>query len=180
MGSDHYINRTFPETLYNILYLSRCPETGDHLHAHRIVTHSFTEGVEVLFRKYGSRNQICNLLIFLNRFKSSSYRNFSLAEAHVTANKAVHDLRTFHIFLYGIYGTYLIICLLIRKHLFEFLLPYGICAVSVSRLLHPYCIEIYQILGDIIYRFPGFCFGMIPFIGTKLIELWRSGFFIRI
>ena len=83
----------------------------------------------MLLRQDGGRNQIHHLLFILNRFEGGAQGDLCLSIAHVTADQTIHDLPAFHITLGGIDGIQLVLRLLIGKHLFKLLLPYGIRSV---------------------------------------------------
>ena len=71
-------------------------------------------------------HQIHHLLFVLHRLKRGAQGDLRLSVAHVAADQAVHNLPALHVALGGIDGVQLVLRLLLREHLLEFLLPYRI------------------------------------------------------
>ena len=92
----------------------------------------------MLLCKYGCRYKIDNLLAIAHRLECRAHGNLSLAKAYIAAQKSVHYLRALHVLLCLCNRSELVISLLIREHLFKFLLPYRVRPELISLLVLPY------------------------------------------
>ena len=133
----------------------------------------------MLLGKNGSRHQINYLAAFLNCLKRSSQSNFCLPVTNVTTHKAVHDFGTFHILLGILNGCQLILCLLIRKHFFKFLLPDRIRATDIALFFLAHCIKLHQLFCDIFYRTFNTALCLVPLLSAKFVQLGRFCIFGR-
>ena len=148
MGTDNNIYQTFFRILDGLLLLGCRPESAHQIHPHRKFLHTLGKGIVMLLGKNRRRHQIYDLLILLHCLKCRTDCNFRLAIAHIPTDQTVHDLSALHILFYRINGKHLIFCLLKRKHLFKFPLPYGILAIYETFLLLSCRIQLHQIFCD--------------------------------
>ena len=77
----------------------------------------------MLLRQDRGRNQDGNLVSIFNRLERSSHRDFRFSEPDVAAQQPLHRLRVLHVLFDGGDGGQLVGRLVIRKRLFEFVLP---------------------------------------------------------
>ena len=97
-----------------------------------------------------------------------------LAEAHITAEQAIHGKRFFHV-LFDLFDCpQLISGLLVRKCLFKFLLPDGVLAEAVPRLHAPRRIQVDQVLRHDRDRCLRLGLGRFPFPAGQLIDARRA------
>ncbi len=111
----------------------------------------------------------------LNSLKSRSYRYFCLSISYISANKSVHDTRTFHIIFSRLDRQKLILRLLKGKHLLKLLLPNRILAKNKPLFLPADSIEFHQILRHFVHGASNLGFCLCPFLCTKFVELWLFG-----
>ena len=86
----------------------------------------------MLLGKDRRRYQICHLFAIIHRLERGADGHFRLTVSHITADQAVHDLPALHISFGIFYGMQLILCFLIREHLFKLFLPYTVLIVYIS------------------------------------------------
>ena len=115
MRTYNNINLACLHIIKYLFYLFRCAKSRQHFNIYREAAHSLLKCIVVLFRKNGGRHQIRYLLIVLYRLKCRTNSNLRLAEAHISADKAIHYFITFHIPLCLINGFLLVYGFLIRK-----------------------------------------------------------------
>ena len=166
VSPDHNIDQTPFHILHRLLLLRRSPETAHQVHPDREILHPLQERIVMLLCKDRCRHQIYYLLILLYGFERRTDRDLCLAVPHIPADQAVHDLTTLHIPLDRLDSKKLILRLLERKHLLEFLLPDGILSVHIPLLILPCSIQLHQIPGDLPYGAPHLCLRPVPLLGT--------------
>src|SRR5207253_9978395 len=83
-------------------------EPAHHFHAHRPVGEAVAEAVVVLLGEQGGRHQDRYLTTAVHGDECRTHRHFSLAEAHVTADQAIHGFGGEHIGAYRVDGGLLV------------------------------------------------------------------------
>ena len=121
------------------------------------------------------RYQKDHLLRVLDCLEGGPESDLRFAVSHVSADQPVHDTAGFHIRFHGRNGAQLVLCFLIGKQLFEFLLPDGILAVTVALCMQPFGIQLDELLRDIIDSLgdPGPC--LLPLGAVQLVQLRLHG-----
>ena len=127
----------------------------------------------MLLRQDRGGHQIHDLSPLLHSLECCPDRNLGLTEAHITAYQSVHDAVRLHIAFSRFYRTDLILCFLIWEKLLELSLPHSVRTVLVSVQTLSGCIQLYQILGYLIYSLADLGGGLCPLFGTQLVELRR-------
>ena len=185
VSTDHNVHLAFFDPLDGLFLLGRSTEPAEKIHFHRKFLHTLHKGVVMLLGKNGSGHQINDLAAFLNCLKRSSQSNLRLTVTNVTTHKTVHDLGTFHVLLGILDGCQLILCLLIRKHFFKFLLPDRIRATDIALFFLADRIKLHQLFCDIFNRTPDTALGLVPLLSAKFIQLGcfcifgKSGIFLQ-
>ena len=175
VGSDHNIHLTLFQILNRLFLLGRGTETTQKIHPYRKFLHSLEKRIIYLLGKNRCRHKINYLAAFLYRFKCGTKSNLCFAIADVTAHQTIHNFGTFHIAL-GIFNCIqLILSLLVREHFLELTLPYCIWSAHISFFFLAYCIKLNQLLCNIFYCALHLGFGTVPFLCSKLIQLWCFG-----
>ena len=173
MCTDQYIHSSFFQIRQCFLLLRCCTETTEKIHPHRKILHPLHKGIIMLLCQNRGRHQIYHLLIFLYGLKGSANGNLCFTESYVSTDQPVHNLRTFHILFRIGNCLKLIVRLFKTEHLFKFSLPYRIRSVHKSLLLLSCSIELHQILCHNLHCLVHPCLSLIPFLSSKLIQLWR-------
>ena len=125
----------------------------------------------MLLRQNRCGHKIDDLFSLLDRLECSADGNFCLSVSHIPADQPVHDLCTLHIMLCIFNGLNLVLRLLKRKHLFEFLLPHRIRPVDKSLGLLPGRIEFHQIFRYCLNCFLYLVLRLSPLDGTQFVKL---------
>ena len=132
MCANNNIHPSGFEIFQCFLLFSLCSESRKKSNIHWIFLHTLTKSIVVLLSQNRCRHQHCALPSLLHHFESCTNGNFCLAKSHITADKSIHDLCTFHITFCCFYGIQLILRLLIRKHFFKLPLPHSVRATYIS------------------------------------------------
>ena len=171
MGTDQNIHHSFFQVCQCFFLFRSCPEPAQKIYPHRKILHTLNKGIIMLLGQNCGRHQIDHLFSLLDRFKCRPDRNLRLSEAHIAADQAVHDLRTFHVPLGSLDGKKLIFCFFKRKHFFKLSLPYRIRTVHKALLFLPCRIKLHQLFCNALHCFfhPGP--GLIPFLTSQFIQL---------
>ena len=164
VGTDHNIHLSFFQITDGFLLLGRRAEAAEQIHPHRKLFHSLDKGIIYLLGQDSGGHKIYHLAAFLDFLKGGPKGHLRLSIAHISADKAVHDLRAFHIPLCILNSRKLILCLLIRKHFLELLLPYRIRTADVAFFFLADSVQLHQLLCDILDSTPDFCFRLFPFL----------------
>ena len=125
----------------------------------------------MLLGKYGSRNEIYDLLAFLDSFERGADRNFRFAVSHVSAYQAIHYFVGFHVVLCILDSPALVFGLFKREQFLKLSLPYRVRTVYVSFFGRSCGIQIYKILRNDIYRFLNLGLGLRPLLTSELVKL---------
>ena len=121
--------------------------------------------------KNSSRHKNCCLLAVRSWFECSPYSYFGFPEPDIAADKPVHGMRRLHIFLHWLGCWKLIRGIFIKEWSLKFTLQVRIRRKWIPVRGHSFCIELYQVPGNILY--PAFCIllHLLPGSRTKLVYL---------
>ena len=155
MSTYDYIKGSCLQTLLNVGYLLRCPQTADIVHIARKVLETVLECLEMLKGKNGGRNKNSHLLAVGNCLERSPDSHFRLSESYISAHKPVHRTIILHIPLYGIYGLLLVRSVLIHERRLKLLLEIGVSRKGKSSRTLSLCVQLNEILRYVLDL--GFC-----------------------
>ncbi len=121
-------------------------------------------------------NQHCNLLPVDRGLESRPERYLSFAKSNVSTEQPVHGHRLFHVPLHIYYGPPLIGCLLVRKEIFELLLPHCVGRERITLHRLPGRMQPEQVFRHVLHRLAHSGFGTRPFCPSKFIQAGRRIF----
>ena len=105
-----------------------------------------------------------------NGLKCRTNCNLGFAETNITAKKAVHRNRLFHVLFYIPYGCKLVRGFLVRECILELLLPRCILRICKTRSFSSLCVKLYKVLGNILRRSLCLRLGFCPFRATHFMQ----------
>ena len=149
MCADNNIHIPLFQSFYRLLHLSRRPEPRHHVHADREILHSLDERIVDLLRQDCCRDQVHDLFSFLHRLERRAECDLRLSVTDIPADQAVHDLLALHVPLRIVDRGELVIRLIVREHLLEFLLPDRIWSILESFCILSRRIELHELLRDL-------------------------------
>ena len=100
MRADEHLDLAGGEVGQHLLDLGRPPEARDHLDAHGEVGKALAEGVPVLLRENGGRDEHQHLASVEGDRERGAQRDLGLAEADVAADEPVHRARRLEVLLH--------------------------------------------------------------------------------
>ena len=173
MRADDDIRHAGAQLFDDLLLLARAHKAGQHPNRYRVVCHPVQEGVVMLLREDRGRDEEGHLLALLHRLECRADGDLGLAEAHVAADQAVHDLAGLHVILHSLDGAQLIIGLFKLELFFKLFLPDGIRAVAEALLGLARRIEPHQLGRDILDGRPHARLGVVPLLAAQPVDLRR-------
>ena len=132
----------------------------------------------MLPREYGGGNEHRHLLSVHNSLECGADSHLRFAEAHISAEKAVHGARHFHIVLDFFNAAKLVVGFFIWEPVLKVALPVGIRAEGEAFRMHTLGIEGNKLLCHILDGGANPAAGALPFGGVELVELY-AGIFTR-
>ena len=115
----------------------------------REILHSLDERIVDLLRQDCCRDQVHDLFSFLHRLERRAECDLRLSVTDIPADQAVHDLLALHVPLRIVDRGELVIRLIVREHLLEFLLPDRIWSILESFRILSRRIELHELLRDL-------------------------------
>ena len=139
--------------------------TCEVIDAHGQVLKAFGEGVVVLVGQHRRGHHHSHLFAIDGGLEGGAHRHLGLAEAHITADEAVHGARAFHIRLHVVGGLELVGGVLIEEAGLQLMLQVGVGTELEAFLLAATAIELDEVAGDVLdlglrallHAFPGPC-----------------------
>ncbi len=172
VGSDHDVYRAVRKTFQDLCRLRRRAEAREQLNVHREVLHPLQERVVVLLGEDCRGHEHRHLAVILHRLKGGPQGDLRLAKAHIAADQPVHDPVRLHILLRVCNRIQLVLGLLVGEHLLKLPLPDGIRREGVSLLLLPLCVQLHQVLSDLLHGVSDPLPCRTPVIRAEGVELW--------
>ena len=142
MGSDQDVDLAGLEVGQDPLDVGRLAEARDHLDHDREVAVPLAEGVPVLLREDGRRDEHQRLLAVQRRCERGADRDLRLPEAHVSADETVHRPRSLEVLLDRLDRGRLVRGLAIRERRLEPLQPVLREVVRDTRRILAACVEL--------------------------------------
>ncbi len=127
--------------------LSRCQESGESLHPHRVVLESLGERLVVLLSEQRRRDEDRRLFAGLNRLERGPDGDLGLPVPDVTKHQPIHRLLRFHVGLDVDDGLHLVMRLLVRERSLHLPLPRGVRVVGVTGGGRPLSMQLDHPLG---------------------------------
>ena len=151
-------------------------EAADDVHLRSKVGKASRKGLIVLLCENCCRHEHGDLIAVHRRLVRRANRNLRLAEAHITAEQAIHRLFALHIVLDLGNSAQLIVRLLIRKCLLELALSRIIRRKGMSLRHAPRSVELNQMVGDILDGFLRLGLCACPVRRPHAMQARRSAF----
>ena len=115
MSTYDYVKRTGLEPVLYVCDFLCSPQAAHIIYVAREVLKTAGECLEMLQGEDGRRHKDSNLLAVRNSLEGSADGDFSLSEAHITADKPVHRAVVLHVALDGLHCLFLVRSVLIHE-----------------------------------------------------------------
>ena len=126
--------------------------------------------------KHGGRYHYRHLLRVARGLKGSAHGDLGLAEAHISADEAVHGAGTLHIGLHLLGGSQLVGGIFVEEAGLELVLHEGVGAEGEALLVTATGIELDEVTGNILDALLGALLETVPGAGAQRGEAgWLSG-----
>ena len=173
VGADEDVDFALLEVGEQLLYFLRFAGTAQVVHPHWEVVQTLAEGAIVLECQHSRRHEYGGLLAVDGSLKGGADGNLGLAEAHVTADEAVHRLAALHIGFDGLGSGQLVGRVLIDERGLQLLLQVAVGRVGKALLLATCGIQADEFAGDILQAALGAGFDFCPRVAAQAVQPGR-------
>ncbi len=170
MGADEDVDLAARDLGERLALLLGRAEAADDIDARQEIPEPLAERLEMLLREHGRRHEHRDLLAIHGRLVGRPDGDLGLAEADIAAQQAVHGFRLLHIGLDLRYGLQLVVRLLIRERILELALRAVIRRESEALGVAALRVDLDELLGDVLDRFPGACLRLGPFRAAHAMQ----------
>ena len=158
------------EVFERLFLLGLRAKSADHVDSHRERGEPLAERLHVLEREHRRRREKRDLLAVHDGLERRAHRDFGLAVAHIAAEQTVHGRRRLHVALDVGDGGRLVGREVVRKGVFELLLPVRIRAEGVARDGLARGVELEQLFRHVAHRLLDARLGPLPRRAAQAID----------
>ena len=151
MRADQNIDVAFGRIEKRLGLLAAGAEAADHVDADGEGGHALGEGVVVLLRQNGGRDEHGHLHAVHHRLERGAHGDLGLAETDIAAKQAIHRADLFHILLQFVGGGQLVGGFRVGKGRLELGLHGGVFRELVAALGLSFGLGLQQLGGQILY-----------------------------
>ncbi len=173
MGADEDIDFALLEVSEQLLHLLGLAGAAQVIDAHGKILQPLAEGSPVLEGQHRRWHEHGGLLAVGRGLEGGAYGNLGLAEAHITANQAVHGLVALHVGLDGLGGRELVGRVLIDERGLQLLLQVAVGGIGKAFLLAAGGIQADEFAGDVLEAALGARLHFSPSVGAQAVQARR-------